>query len=108
MISVGGIGKFGGTQFGVRGNTPDPADVTPSSGLIKYELMQADWVVADTGKSWDRASNPGSGLRGSYGEEKGTLLVQMLGDRRIKVEVFLGKAPGEVEGFTDAARIYER
>ena len=95
-------------QFGGRGNTPDPADVTPSSGIIKYELMQADWVVATTGEHWDRASNPGSELRGPYGHEKGTLLIQMIENRRIKVEVFLEKAPSEVEGFTDAARIYER
>ena len=34
--------------------------------------------------------------------------MQMLGDRRIKMEVFLEQAPEQVQGFTSAARIYER
>ena len=38
----------------------------------------------------------------------GVFLVQMISDRRIKTELFPGKLPDEVEGFTIAARIYDR
>ena len=38
----------------------------------------------------------------------GTVLVEMLGDRRIKIEVILGQPLSQVEGFTSAARIYMR
>ena len=95
-IGVGGLGDDGGMVFGVRGNSPDPADVTPTSGLIKYEITSS------------RYSFPGSEIRGDNGETRGTLLVQMLGDRRIELEVFLGQAPDQVQGFTSAARIYLR
>jgi len=73
--------------YGVKGNTPDPADVTPASGVIKYELEGRGYYV---------------------GQSLGVFLVQMLGDRRIKVEVYPGKTSSEVSGFTEAANIYER
>jgi hypothetical protein len=38
----------------------------------------------------------------------GTFLVQHLGDRNIRIEVIPGKAPDEVSGFSDSARIYRR
>ena len=88
----------------MRGIAPDPADVTPASGLIKYEITATGWVVAATGEPWSEGTrHPGSELRGVNGETRGSLLVQMLEDRRIKLEVFLGQAPDQVQGFTDAA-----
>ena len=106
-ISVGGLVERRG--WGVRGIAPDPADVTPASGLIKYEITATGWVVAATGEPWSEGTrHPGSELRGVNGETRGSLLVQMLEDRRIKLEVFLGQAPDQVQGFTDAARIYRR
>ena len=38
----------------------------------------------------------------------GVVLVQMLEDRLLKVEAFPGKKAAEVEGFTSAAKLYER
>ena len=107
-ISVGGLGDYGGMLFGVRGNAPDPADVTQASGLVKYELMGTSWVVAATGEPWDQSRHPGSAIRAVSSDSRGTALVQMLGDRRIKMEVFLEQAPDQVQGFTSAARIYLR
>ena len=106
-ISIGGLDKRRG--WGVRGNAPDPANVTPASGLIKYEITESGWVVAATEETWSEGSSPpGSALRGINGDSSGSLLVQMLGDRRIKTEVFLERPPGQVVGFTTEARIYER
>ena len=81
--------------YGVRGNQPDPAAVNSESGLIKYELMsryeQSKWVKEQVGST-----------------SLGTFLVQHLGDRTIRIEVIPGKAPDEVSGFSDSARIYRR
>jgi len=41
-------------------------------------------------------------------DSDGVALVEMIGDRTVKVEVFPGLAPDEVVGFTDAVRVYER
>jgi hypothetical protein len=38
----------------------------------------------------------------------GTFLVQHMGDRTIRIEVILGKAPNEVSGFSDASLVYRR
>ena len=106
-ISVGGLVERRGC--GVRGNAPDPTEVTPASGLIKYEITGTGWLVADTGEPWPEGSNlPGSELTGVNLDSRWSLLVQMLGDRLIKIEVFMGRPPSQVEGFTSGARIYLR
>jgi len=38
----------------------------------------------------------------------GVALVQLLEDRLLEVEAFPGKKVSEVEGFTSAAKLYER
>ena len=106
-ISVGGLVQRRG--WGVRGNQPDPADVTPASGLIVYEITDTGWIIAATSETWPEGSpHPGSELRGVNLDSSGSLLVQMLEDHRIKIEVFLGQPPSEVGGFTGGALIYER
>jgi hypothetical protein len=39
---------------------------------------------------------------------QGVLLIQMVGDRRLKVEVFPSKTAGQVTDFDGAAVYYER
>lgn len=104
------IGDFSGEakQFAVKGNSPDPADVSVSTGQVKYELVQIDYIVEGTGANWNRAGfAKGIKATGTGGVE-GAVLVQMVGDRKIKVEAFPGKSASEVSGFTSAAKIYER
>ena len=108
-ISVGGLDERERGGWGVTGNAPDPADVTPASGPIKYEITGTGWIVAATGETWPEGSDhPGSALRGVNLDSRGSLLVRMQEDRRIKIEVFLGQPPSQVEEFTSAALIYER
>jgi hypothetical protein len=105
------IGDFSGEakQFGIRGNKPDPKDVSASSGLVKYELVQQDWIVPATGKYWDRFSFA-KGLRAKNRQDiiLGVALVQMIEDGKLKVEVFPGKSANQVSGFTSKAKVYER
>lgn len=97
-------------QFGVKSNQPDPATVDLSSGLVKYELVQQDWADPAAGNwSWDRTSFvKGLKAKNYEGYVTGTALVQMLENRKIKVEVFPGKRASQIPAFTPAARIYER
>jgi len=85
--------------FGVKGNKPDPADVSVETGLVKYELLGKEHI-----------DHPTLGFRVgvSTDEVLGVFLVQMLDDRTIKTEVFPKKTASQVTGFTSNAKIYER
>jgi len=87
-----------GWVYGVKGNKPDPADVSVDSGLLKYELMGVEG-----------ATDP-RGFRVSVNTDEvlGVFLVQMLDDRTIKGEVFPKKKASQVTGFTNNAKIYAR
>ncbi|MBI4040129.1 hypothetical protein HY389_02125 [Candidatus Daviesbacteria bacterium] len=104
------IGNFNGKagQFGVKGNAPDPAKVDKSSGLVKYELVAYEYYDKSTGIS-KRVIEPANELASrNMNNIQGTVLLQLLEDRKLKLEVFLGKSASEVSGFTQNARIYER
>jgi hypothetical protein len=96
IISIGDVDGQA-RQFAVRGNSPDPATIRPEDGLVKYSLI-APTVDGRTGKRFINL------------EERfyGTLLVQVLDDRKLKFEVFPGKSAADVDAFTAAATIYER
>ena len=78
----------------VKNNKPDPATIDVASGLVKYEVMS------------DRLTNGSADT--THFQTEGTFLVQMLGDRKIKVEFFEKKTGSQVVGFTDNAQIYDR
>lgn len=87
-----------GWVYGVKGNKPDPADVSVDSGLVKYELMGSE-----------RTTDP-RGFRVGVNTDEilGVFLVQMLDDRTIKGEVFPKKKASQVTGFTVNSIIYHR
>jgi len=105
IVSIGTF-KGKGDQFGVKGNAPDPAEVSVETGLVKYELVDFDYYDGD--QSWDRASLV-KGLKVRNGEYvSGVALFQLLEDRKLKVEIFPDKTADEVAGFTENSKIYER
>ncbi len=100
------IGTIKGTaqQFGVKGNMPDPAAVTPKIGMVKYELVP--YRLYDGEREWDFKSMV-KGLKAKNSERvEGVVLVQMLEDRKVKVEVFPDAVTAH--GFTGNAQIYVR
>lgn len=102
------VGTFEGKaeQFGVKGNIPDPVEVSVDSGLIKYELTTYRHYDGD--KGWDFRSLV-KGLKVKNGDNVvGVVLLQMLEDRKLKLEIFPGKQASQVSGFTSNAMIYER
>jgi len=90
---------------------PHPEDVTPSSGLVKYELVGWAYVRESTGEHWGGITRPfyDDIVVETYPQHvDGVILCQLLADRRLKFEAFPGATASEVEGFTDDARTYER
>jgi hypothetical protein len=108
-LAVVSIGDFNGTpkQFAVKGNTPDPAVVSVTSGLVKYELTGIEYLAED-GRIWNRNEFTKISKAIESGPVEGVVLAQMIEERKLKFEVFPGKTASEVAGFTDAAKIYER
>ena len=103
------LGTFDGAsaQFAVRGNTPNPADISVDSGPVAYELVEYDYWIRDA--RWDRVSLvKGVEARASDAPVHGVVLFELLAPRNLMVEVFVGKTAAQIEGFTAAALIYER
>lgn len=88
--------------YGVRGNAPDPAGIGQENGLVKYELVAREFLEDS------RFRGVPAGSINLDNQVLGTLLIQMEGPRRIRVEVFPKKTAVEIQGFTDRAKIYTR
>lgn len=107
VFSIGGYNGTDSTQFGVKGNSPDPAEIRVEDGLIAYELVQYDYYELD-GTHWNRISL----VEGLYTEEYdsvlGTVLVQVIDDYTIHFESFVGLSAEDVYGFTESVKVYKR
>ncbi len=99
IVSVGEFTNGQPEAFAVVGNTPDPAKVTKTDGVIKYELVQAP---AGVGPDGQRTAQQGPQ------QVRGVILLQVLDGEKLKVETFVGKTGAQVSGFTSAAKTYER
>ncbi|HEA46576.1 MAG TPA: hypothetical protein ENH99_02235 [Candidatus Pacearchaeota archaeon] len=107
VFSIGNYGGEDSKQFGIKGNSPDPATIGVSDGLVEYGLVDYDYLTLD-GKSWNRKSLS-KDLRTTSNEMvNGVVLVQMIEDRKIKFETFPGKTGSQVNDFTSNAKFYER
>lgn len=95
-------------QYSVKGNSPDPKDVSVSFGLVKYELVENGYVLNDTGQYWDRMSYANNIKAMSNNLVKGIVLVQLISDRKLKLEIFPDKKAADVNEFDSNAIIYER
>jgi len=91
--------------YGIKGNAPDPTDVSVESGLVVYELVALEDITAESG-----FVTMGKPLvtRNDESAVLGVFLVQMIDDQTIKMEVFPNKTAAQVTGFTDAAHTYLR
>ena len=105
MIS---LGDFNGAakEFGIKENSPDPANVGVGQ-IVKYELVEYYYVKTD-GSFWDRVSFV-SGLKMHTNDDvKGTVMLELIQPRKLKVEVFPSAKASDVSGFTSNSKIYER
>ena len=108
------IGNWNGAaeQFGIRNNAPDPKNVSIQTGIVKYELLQLNWILASTGTMWTHRNFAADAqfkpIDGTPNALKGIILLQLTGTRTLKVEMFPGKTAADISSFTDQALIYER
>jgi hypothetical protein len=105
---IASFGDYAGEQrqFGVLGNSPDPADVTISSGLVMYDLVTYEYI--DAGVPWDRHSFTQGLSMENYTFIEAVVLVQLVEARRLKVEIFYGQTSADITAFTDNALFYTR
>ncbi len=103
------LGDFEGEarQFGTKINSPNPASVGVGTGIVKYELVKWGYKT-DTGVDWDRGHFARVTDAYAQSEVFGTVLVQMVGERKLKLEVFAGKKASEVTGFSGREKVYVR
>ncbi len=100
------FGNFSGApiQFSVENNSPDPKDVSVSIGVVKYKLVDTEYILSD-GSVWNRFSYANDIHARSGNTIKGIVLVQMISNRKMKFEIF----PHKIDAvFDDNAIIYER
>jgi hypothetical protein len=88
------------TPWMVLGNSPNPADVSVDTGVVKFELVDSGLGVGDLSRSGVPSGDDVLPV--------GTLLVKMLDDRSIQTELFVGMRADKVDGFTENLRIYRR
>jgi hypothetical protein len=102
------IGTFvdSARQFAVKNNSPDPANITVNDGLVFYDLVDFEYIKNDT--VWNRTSLV-KGLKVRESDfVRGVILLQLIEDRKLKVELFPNKSSEEIKGFTDNTVIYIR
>lgn len=107
------IGNWSGdeAQFGVKGNAPAWRSIDTTTGIVKVELMYYTHMDRASGRMGmgPGGVRPGDDVVGvNMGDVRGVALLQLVGPRLLKVEVFPGSTAAQVEGFTDAAKLYER
>ncbi len=102
------LGDYQGkaSQFNAADNGPDPQTVKVGQ-LVKYGLVGSDYRLPN-GQRWDRM-HAAAGVTGFVNDQlSGTMMVQLVSDRQLKLETFPGQTPASLNDFTSAARIYER
>jgi hypothetical protein len=106
---IASLGNFSGEakQFGVKENSPDPSSISVSSGLVKYELVRYQYLD-DKGNGWNGQRYTPKLMAKNSDFVEGTILAQLISDRRLKFEAFPNKTASQVSGFTNSAAIYER
>ncbi len=90
--------------YGVKSNSPDPKDITPEKGLVKYELVKLNDLTA--AKGYPAYGKPL--ITENSDELLGTMLIQMTGENKLKMEFFPGKTAAQVQRFTNDAMVYGR
>ena len=104
------MGDYNGNseQFITKSNSPDPAEVSEATGLVKYQLVGIEYRKTD-GSFWDRKSYIKSVKVDNSGSVAGTVLAQLTdGGSKLKFEAFPNKTAGQATGFTAAAKTYTR
>ena len=100
----------GAIQLLIKSATPDPATVGVSTGPVKYELVQKNYVLPN-GQSWDNSElQLGVKVMPPPANDQiiATIMAQVTATRSLKFEAFPGKTAAQVTGFDAGAKTYSR
>lgn len=102
------IGTYEGRaqQFGVKGNHLDISKVNKFSGMTKYELVHYDYFLDN--KPWDRTTFSQDLIIWNSPYVQGVILLEMLDERKLKVEILPNLTLSNVTTFSNNAMIYVR
>jgi hypothetical protein len=110
------LGNWSGQsrQFGIQGGVTDPAHLGKDAGVLKLELSYYSYMAGNR----DNVSGLGAGpnqlrpgdtvVATNHHRVEGTVLLQLVEDRLLKVETFPGVRAADVSGFSANARLFER
>ena len=95
--------------FLIQGNT-EPVNVTVNSGVVFYELYHSRVYKNDYNAEWWKEPKKEKDVyRVQYlGDSKGIIMFEMLENRLLKSEVFIGKSKTDNIDFSENAKLYER
>jgi hypothetical protein len=104
------FGNYQGTsqQFAVVGNTPDPATVDQTTGLVRYQLARIEHYSLTTGLVSDNLSYVSHIRTRAASQVEGTVLMQLVDTRSLKIEIFPGKLSADVAAFDSGVLMYSR
>ena len=102
----------GAEDFKIVNPDPSPKNVGVDHGIVKYELSKY-WYCPGCKKGIGTITPDKQLLAKDRPKDKplsdvGVILVQLIENRLLKVEVFLGKTLSQVDSFTASAKLYER
>ena len=95
--------------FLIQGNT-EPVNVTVNSGVVFYELYHSRVYKNDYNAEWWKEPKKEKDVYGVQylGDSKGIIMFEMLENRLLKSEVFIGKSKTDNIVFSENAKLYER
>lgn len=108
IFSIGSWNGGEAKQFAVSPGFADPALVGVDSGLIKYDLLHQNYIEPN-GQLWSGKSlSKDLKVKTAGAPQEGCALLQMMQERKLKVETFAKRSCGTLSAFTDQAKIYNR
>ena len=98
------MGDFEGgeVQYGIDIN---PSEITPATGLVKAELFQYEFYK--DGERWDRVGVGKDITVENTDRFIGTVLIEMIDEKSVKIELFPDKKASSVDGFVNPL-VYNR
>ena len=97
-------------QLAIKDIAIHPADVSTESGMVKYELVDWQYVYGENGQPWEGINRKWKSdiWVKIYPHIRGVVLFELLDDDHLKAEFFPGATGEQVSSFTADARVYVR
>ncbi len=106
VVSTGNYQNGVSKELVVNDKSIDWTKITPESGPVKVQLAEAS-LRTSSGGVWNGGYVAG-GLKLVPNTNLATALIQLTAKQEMKFELFIGKTPGQVNGFDNNVVMYNR